>query len=88
MISTAILNLIYGVIRGILYLPEKLLPSVSLDGNIATAITKAGDYLSGVSYVLPVGSMLAVFGVILTMEGAIFTYKLINWLIRKIPGIN
>ena len=88
MISTAILNLIYGVIRGILYLPEKLLPSVSLDGNIAVAIARAGDYLSGVAYVLPVNTMLAVFGVILTIEGAIFTYKLINWLIRKIPGIN
>lgn len=87
MITSAILTLLYGLIYVVIS-PLRLLPDVSLTGDIASAIATASNYLASVSFILPVASLVAVFGLILVVEGGILTFKGINWLIRKIPFIN
>ncbi|MFA5386756.1 MAG: hypothetical protein WC297_03785 [Candidatus Paceibacterota bacterium] len=87
MITTAILYLLYGVVKAIIS-PITLLPDVSLSSNVSNAIASASNYLEAVDFILPVATIIAVFAIILVVEGAILAYKMINWLIRKIPGIN
>jgi len=87
MITSAILTLLYGLIKVVIS-PLTLLPDVVLTGNVGSAIATASDYLASVSFILPVASLVAVFGLILAVEGGILAFKGINWLIRKIPFIN
>lgn len=87
MITTIILDLLYAVIW-IITAPLRAFSDVVLDPNIASAITTASSYIGGLSAVVPVGTMLAVFGIFLAVEVGILFFKGINWLIRKIPTIN
>ena len=87
MITTLILQLLYAVIW-LITSPVRLLSDVTLDANIGGAISTASTYLGGLNAVVPVGTILAVFGIFLVVEVAILVWKGINWLIRKIPTIN
>jgi hypothetical protein len=88
MITTGILNLLYGIVYLILY-PIRLLPDVSLPSGITSAVTTVSGYLAALYAVLPITTtaLMAVLGLFLTAEAAILTYKGIMWLVRKIPGI-
>jgi multimeric flavodoxin WrbA len=87
MITSFLLKAFHALVYIMLY-PIRLLPDVDLTGNIGSAITTAGSYLSGLNDIIPIGTILAAIGLILVVEGAIFVYKGVNWLIRKIPGVN
>lgn len=88
MITTGLVLLIYGLVYS-LSLPFLLLADVSLDSGIAAALTQAGSYISMVDAFFPIGVLLATFaGVHLIVEGYIFSYKLVMWVIRKIPGVS
>ena len=87
MITTAILDLIYAVLSLILW-PVRQLPDVSLPPSIAEAISTAGAYIGGLDLILPVNTILAVLGLFLAIEGGILAYRIVNWLIRKIPTIS
>jgi HD-like signal output (HDOD) protein len=87
MIFDAILYLFYGAIT-FLTAPLLLLGDVSLDSNLTTSITTASSYYHSVNSILPMDTMLAILGISLTIELAYATYKLIMWVIKKIPTIN
>jgi hypothetical protein len=87
MITSALLTLFYGLIYALLS-PLRALPDVSINTDIGSAIASASGYLSSIDFILPVATIVAVVGLFLTIEGSILVYKGINWLIRKIPGIN
>jgi hypothetical protein len=87
MIITALLNLLYTVISFILT-PLSLLGNVSLPTNFSTAITNAGGYYNSLNAILPMDTMLAILALSLAIEGAYLIYKLIMWVIQKIPTIN
>ena len=87
MIITAFLTIIYNFILLILS-PLSLLGDVSLNPGFASALTTAGGYYNSLNSILPVDTMLAIFGVSLTIEGAYLVYKIIMWVLSKIPGIN
>jgi hypothetical protein len=87
MITTIIINLLYLVVL-LITAPLRALSDVVLNTNIANAITTASSYIGGLSAVIPIGTILGVFGVFLTVEVGILVWKGINWLIRKIPTIN
>jgi hypothetical protein len=87
MITTAILEIIYLFIKALEY-PIKSLPDVSLPSNIASAISSAGGYLASFDLIFPVSTFLTIFGLILTIEAAILVYKIVMWLIKKIPTIS
>ena len=87
MITTLLLQLLYGVIW-LITSPVRLFSDVVLDSNITSSIATASTYLGGLNSVLPISTLLSVFGIFLTIEVAILFWKGINWLIRKIPTIN
>lgn len=84
MLATFLLNLIYYVSVGFL----GILPDVSLSDSVSSAVATASGYLSGLNVVLPVSTLIAIVGLVLTIEGVILLIKIINWFIRKIPGVN
>ena len=87
MISTAILTLLYYAVSALLS-PLLLLPDVELSQSVISAITSAGSYVSILDIIIPVGTLVTILGLMVAVEVAVFTYKLIKWAYSKIPGIN
>lgn len=84
MITATIISLVLGAVTA----PLRAFADVSLSADITNAVVYAGQVLSSVSTFLPISTLLAVFSLVLVVELAITTYKLIRWIYRKIPGIS
>lgn len=84
----------YWLIRVLLYLlalvtvPLILLPVATLSVNLTATLTQAGNYIALFDIFLPIGMLLTLFGIVVTIEGGYFTYKVAKWIYSKIPGIN
>lgn len=63
-------------------------PDVVLPSDLSNAITNVQGFYNTLDPIFPVGTLLIVIGVVLTVELALFAYKAIMWIIRKIPGIS
>lgn len=87
MIFTSILNLLYLTINLILT-PLNNFPPVVLSSNFTTAIVNAGGYYKSLNTILPMDTMIQILGVSLAIEGIYFIYKVVMWVIKKIPTIN
>ena len=87
MIATITLNLIYGLIWVILA-PLRLLPDVSMSGEVASSIASVGSYIAPFNFVLPIATIITIILLVVSIEVGIFLYKGIMWLIKKIPTIN
>ena len=61
---------------------------VVLSGPLANAIGNAQGLFSTINPLFPVDTLLICIGVIVGIEVAIFAYKSIMWLIKKIPTIS
>ena len=85
--------IVYWIIKIFLYLlslitaPLLLLPVASLSVNLTGALTTAGNYLALFDIFLPIGTLLTVFGIVITIEGGYFAYKVARWIYNKIPGV-
>lgn len=67
----------------------RLAPDVTLPAAATDAIATASGYISAVNAFFPVDTLVFVFlGIFLVYEGAYFGYKLVMWVIRKIPTIS
>lgn len=86
MLITLFFNLTYLIVSGFL----SLFPNadLSLLSNISSAVSTASGYLSSISAFAPVATLIAIIGLFLAVELFILSVKIINWIIRKIPGIN
>lgn len=85
MITTGILYLVYFLVAA-LFSPLLLLSDVSLNTNIGASLAAIGSYISIVDAFFPIATLLAAFiSVHLVVEGYIFTYKLIMWIVRRFP---
>jgi len=84
MIVTFILTILYSFIN--------LLLGILPTGHIPAGFTNAFAYFMGLvnaySYVVPIGTLLAAAAVVLVFDGALMLWYFINWIIRKIPGMN
>jgi len=87
MITSAFLYLVYIFVLGIT-LPFRILPDASLPAALTSAITTANTYVSAVDFIFPVATFLIILGLIIAIEGFIILFKIMNWVIRKIPGVN
>lgn len=89
MITNALLYLLYLLIYAISS-PLRLLPNVALPAAITSSISTANTYIAAIYAILPytIAALLIVLGLVISIEGFIISFKIINWLIRKIPGIN
>jgi len=83
MISTFFLTIFYSLVSLLVgFLPSGVLPS---------QITSAFAYFIGIansfSYVIPMDTLLQVVVLALAYDGVLFIWWFINWIIRKIPGM-
>lgn len=81
------LILIFLYLLGLITAPLQLLPVASLSVNLSGALASAGNYLALFDIFLPIGTLFTVFGIVLAIEAAYFTYKAVRWVYNKIPGI-
>ena len=84
---TYFLILILSYIIGAFLLPLQAFSDVNLNNDLINALNQAGQYLGYLNFILP-SSFYTVFGFVLGFEVFIVLFKVINWLIRKIPTIN
>jgi len=63
-------------------------PDAVLDPNLTSAIANIQGFITSVDPIFPITTLLACLSIILGIELAIFLYKGIMWLIKKIPGIS
>lgn len=82
-----LLNLLFVFLSFILT-PLSNFSDVTLDPNFATAISNAGGYYHSLNGILPIDTMLQILGVFVVIESAYLIYKILMWIIRKIPMIN
>ena len=87
MITNAILFIIYLVILTVTA-PLRLLNDVSLDSNFADSIITASSYVSVFNTLLPISTLLTIFGIFITFETLYVAYKTLMWVIKKIPTLN
>jgi hypothetical protein len=87
MITTWILNLLFDFI-GLVLKPLSSLADVSLNSGFATSLATASGYYHSLNTILPVDTMLEILGISITFEGVYLLYKLIMWVIKKVPGLN
>lgn len=87
MIINGLLSLLYWALY-VVIAPITLLPDVSLDSSVTTAIAVASGWLGAINQIMPLATIFMVFGLVLVVENTHFVYKLIRWVYQKIPGIN
>jgi uncharacterized membrane protein YfcA len=88
MIFTAILSVIYVFIYG-LTSPLRLAPDVSLPSIVTNTIGTASSYISALDRFLPITELVFILtAIFIIYESGYFAYKLVNWVIRKIPTIS
>lgn len=84
MITTGFLNIILGLVS-LLTLPLKALGDVSLPAGLTSALGQIGAYLIALDTYIPVASILAILVMIITVDGSIFGYKIIMWIVKRFP---
>lgn len=87
MISDIFLTFLYWVAY-VATLPARILPTATLSEEVAGVMSVVSSYLTSLNFLIPVGTIGSIFVLILALEAGIMTLKIINWIIRKIPGIN
>lgn len=87
MIVSFLLFILYNFIV-VITSPLRILPDVTLPANIVSAIASANSYLSAIDFIFPTGSFVTIFATIIGIEVLIMLYKIIMWVLRKIPGIS
>lgn len=88
MIIEALLNLVVALI-GVLLLPLKL---ASLPATVITTVEAVIAYfLDGMAIIgayTHLGYLLSLFSVVILIDTVMLTYKVIMWILRKIPFLN
>jgi len=83
MILTFLLNLFYAFAAFIV----NILPTGSLPSGFNTALVYFWGVMNTFSYVLPLDTILQATLLVLIFDGVIILWHFINWVIRKIPGM-
>lgn len=83
MISTFLLNMA----SGFLGLLAGLLPTGSLPAGVSTSITNIWGMVNAFSYLIALDTMLQVLLLVIGFDLVLLLWSFINWVIRKIPGM-
>lgn len=83
MITTFLLTISYGFVNLIL----GFLPIGSLPVGVSTAVTYFWGVMQTFSYLLPLDTILQATLVVFGFEAALLLWAILNWIIRKIPGM-
>ena len=87
MITDAILTILFGFIY-LVTAPLRLLADVTLPADISDTIAAVSANMALLDKVIPISTLVIILGFVVVIEGGIFTYKGIMWVIRKIPTIS
>ncbi len=87
MIFNLILLAIYAVVWALLQLLN-LLPVLTFPPEFITSLNSIAGYVAVVDNFLPTSTFFAIIGLMLAVEGGILIFKIITWIIKKIPGIS
>lgn len=87
MITDAILGFVFDILTAVLSI-FKSQPDVVLSPALANAISNVQGIMSTVSPFFPLDTLFVIIGIYVGIEVAIFLYKTIMWVIKKIPTIN
>jgi hypothetical protein len=85
MITYIVMTAIYAVVWTIAR-PIALLPDATLPGNVATYLAQVAGYIAPVASYVPLGDVIAITVLVVGIEGGYFTWKLINWVRKLLPG--
>jgi len=85
MITTFLLNLLYGFLWLLFaFLPTSAgLPQAFLDSVLAL-----GTYANTWSFIAPMDTVWTIVGLAVGFEFAIYSFRLLNWIVGKIRGSN
>ena len=84
MITSAFFYVIYGLVW-LITLPIRNLADVAMSASFSNAVDTASGYIASFNEFIPIDTIAQILLLFLTIEGAVLTYKLIMWLIRRIP---
>jgi len=84
MITTLFLYIIFAFVFGITS-PFRLLTDVAANSDVVATFATAGSYIKALDVFVPTATLLIILGIVLTIEGYIFGYKGVMWVIRRIP---
>jgi len=86
MITNGILDIVYAFVWGISRLVGSF-GEVSENNAITTSLVNMKSYYTSLNDYVPLDTILAIVAFSLAFEALYFTYKLIRWGYRKVPGI-
>jgi hypothetical protein len=84
MVVDIFINFIYSVLTTILS-PILNLSDASLPADVSNAFVNMRGFLNATDFVLPYSTLMAVIVLILAIEAGILVYKVVYWLIKRIP---
>ena len=87
MITSFILTILKDLVD-IVSAPLLALPIATLPDSLTQSVANIQGIISTINPIFPLDTILVCISVIVTIELAIFAYKAIMWLIKKIPTIS
>jgi len=87
MIANTLLDILYAFVWGVTRVVGSF-GEVSANNAITTSLVNIKTYYTSLNDYLPIDTILAIALFSLTFETLFFTYKLIRWGYRKVPGIS
>jgi len=82
-----IVTLLLTILNSFLGFMLGFLPNGTLPTGITTAVSYFVGLANSFSYVIPVQTLFQAFVVVVGVDIAILAWHLMNWVIRKIPGM-
>jgi hypothetical protein len=86
MILESLVLMFFGLVKILLSLIPDL--ALSLPQEILGGIAGFVELIGGVTFVFPVSVFVACCGWLVVLYGFEFVVSVINWIIRKIPGLS
>lgn len=83
MITTFILDIFYNFVNFLV----NLLPTGSLPTSIASSIENIWGFINAFSFVIALDTFLQVLLIMLAFDAVVLLWHLIEWIIRKVPGM-
>lgn len=84
MITTFLLNIFFSLVNALL----GVLPVGSLPSGVSSSITSIWGYVNAFSYVIALDTFLQVLALVVAFDLVVLLWHIIQWIIRKIPGMH
>jgi len=63
------------------------LPDVAITGSFGAAVQTASGYLTSINLFFPVDTFITILQLVITIEIAVLTYRILMWVLKKLPFI-